>query len=37
MAERCFFKIEQKDCDLFKKVSEFLDMEEELRETQKKP
>lgn len=36
MAERCFFKIEQKDCDLFKKVSEFLDMEEELRETQKK-
>ena len=36
MSERCFYKIEQKDCGLFKKASEFLDMEEELREIQKK-
>lgn len=35
MSERCFYKIEQKEDGLFKKANEFLDMEEELRNTQK--
>lgn len=35
MPERCFYKIEQKEDGLFKKANEFLDMEEELRNTQK--
>ena len=35
MSERCFYKIERKEGGLFKKANEFLDMEEELRNTQK--
>ena len=35
MPERCFYKIEQKEDGLFKKANEFLDMEEELRNTQR--
>lgn len=35
MSERCYYKVEDVDSDLFKKASEFLDMEEELINTQK--
>lgn len=34
--ERCYYKVENTDCDLFKKASEFLDMENELISSQKK-
>ena len=34
--ERCYYKVENTDCDLFKKTSEFLDMENELISSQKK-
>lgn len=36
MSQRCYYKVEQQECELFKKASEFLAMEEELRTTQKK-
>lgn len=35
MSERCYYKVEDVDSDLFKKASEFLDMEEEFINTQK--
>lgn len=35
MSERCFYKIDKKEDGLFKKANEFLDMENELRNTQK--
>lgn len=35
MSERCYYKVENKECDLFKKVSVFLDMERELNNEQK--
>lgn len=34
--EQLYYKVENKDCDLFKKANEFLAMEEKLRETQRK-
>ena len=34
--ERCYYKVENTDSDLFKKASEFLDMENELISSQKK-
>ena len=34
--ERLYYKIENKDSDLFKKANEFLAMEDKLRETQRK-
>lgn len=35
MSERCYYKVENPDSDLFKKASEFLDMEKELVNIQK--
>ena len=34
--EQLYYKVENKDCDLFKRANEFLAMEEKLRETQRK-
>lgn len=36
ISERLYYKVENKDCDLFKRANEFLAMEEKLRETQRK-
>lgn len=36
MSERCYYKVENIDSALFKKANEFLDMEDQLRQTQKK-
>ena len=36
MSERCYYKVDNKNCDLFKKASDFLAMEKELIEIQKK-
>lgn len=36
MSERCYYKVDNKNCELFKKTSDFLSMEEELIEIQKK-
>lgn len=35
MAERVYYKVTDTECDLYKKLSEFLAMEEELRKTQR--
>ena len=35
-SERLYYKVENKDCDLYKRANEFLAMEEKLRETQRK-
>lgn len=35
-SEQLYYKVENKDCDLFKRANEFLAMEEKLRETQRK-
>lgn len=35
MSEQCYYKVENKDSGLFKKASEFLTMEEELRKKQR--
>lgn len=36
MSERCYYKVDNKNCELFKKTSDFLAMEKELIEIQKK-
>lgn len=36
MSERCYYKVDNADSELFKKASEFLDMEQELIKVQKK-
>ena len=35
-SEQLYYKVENKDCDLFKRANEFLAMEKKLRETQRK-
>lgn len=35
-SEQLYYKVENKDCDLYKRANEFLAMEEKLRETQRK-
>lgn len=35
-SEQLYYKVENKDCDLYKRAFEFLAMEEKLREIQKK-
>ena len=35
-SERLYYKVENKDCDLFKRANEFLAMEEKLREIQRR-
>ena len=36
MTERCYYKVEDVDSDLYKRASEFLDMEKELINIQKR-
>ena len=36
MSERCYYKVEDTNSELFKNASDFLNMEQELRENKKK-